>query len=48
MFHRVPNELTKLNLENVISGSYQLVELSDAITASAEGLGVKFVIKPNA
>ena len=48
VFHRVPYELTKLNLENVISGRYQLTELPDAITASAEGLGVKFVIKPNA
>ena len=48
VFHRVPDELTKLNLENVISGRYPLAELPDAITASAEGLGVKFVIKPNA
>ncbi len=48
VFHRVPEELTKLNLENVISGRFSLTELPDAITASAEGLGVKFVIKPNA
>ena len=48
VFHRVPGELDKLNLENVISGRYPLAELSDAITASAEGLGVKFAIKPNA
>ena len=48
VFHRVPNELTKLNLQNVISGRYPLAELPDAITASAEGLGVKFAIKPNA
>lgn len=47
VFHRVPEELTKLNLENVISGRFSLTELPDAITASAEGLGVKFVIKPN-
>ena len=48
VFHRVPGELDKLNLENVISGRYPLAELNDAITASAEGLGVKFAIKPNA
>ena len=48
VFHRVPGELEKLNLENVISGRYPLAELPDAITASAEGLGVKFAIKPNA
>ena len=47
VFHRVPSELTKLNLQNVISGRYPLAELPDAITASAEGLGVKFAIKPN-
>ena len=47
VFHRVPLELTKLNLQNVISGRYHLAELPDAITASAEGLGVKFAIKPN-
>ena len=48
VFHRVPSELDKLNLENVISGRYPLAELPDAITASAEGLGVKFAVKPNA
>ncbi len=48
VFYRVPGELEKLNLENVISGRFPLVELPDAITASAEGLGVKFAIKPNA
>ena len=48
VFHRVPGELDKLNLDNVISGRYPLAELNDAITASAEGLGVKFAIKPNA
>ncbi len=48
VFYRVPGELEKLNLENVISGRYALAELPDAITASAEGLGVKFAIKPNA
>ena len=48
VFYRVPGELEKLNLENVISGRYPLAELPDAITASAEGLGVKFAIKPNA
>lgn len=48
VFHRVPGELDKLNLENVISRRYLLAELPDAITASAEGLGVKFAIKPNA
>ena len=47
VFNRVPDELTKLNLENVVSGRYSLTELPDAITSSAEGLGVKFVIKPN-
>ncbi len=47
VFHRVPDELSKLNLENVISGTYPLADLPDAITASAEGLGVKFAIKPN-
>ncbi|MCY4474569.1 MAG: alcohol dehydrogenase catalytic domain-containing protein [Chloroflexi bacterium] len=47
VFHRVPSELSKLNLENVISGRYPLADLPDAITASAEGLGVKFAIKPN-
>ena len=45
--HRVPDELAKLNLDNVISDRYPLAELPDAITASAEGLGIKFVIKPN-
>ena len=45
--HRVPSELAKLNLQSVISGRYPLAELPDAITASAEGLGVKFAIKPN-
>ena len=45
--HRVPAELARLNLQNVISGRYPLAELPDAITASAEGLGIKFVIKPN-
>ena len=48
VFYRVPAELGKLNLENVISGRYALADLPDAITASAEGLGVKFAIKPNA
>ncbi len=47
VFYRVPKELTKLNLDNVISGRYPLDELADGITASAEGLGVKFAIKPN-
>ncbi len=47
VFHRVPGELEKLNLQNVISGRYKLTELPDGITASAEGLGVKFAIKPN-
>ncbi len=47
VFHRVPSELEKLNLDNVISGRYSLPDLPDAITASAEGLGVKFVVKPN-
>lgn len=46
--HRVPDELAKLNLDNVISGRYPLADLPEAITASAEGLGVKFVIKPDA
>jgi 2-desacetyl-2-hydroxyethyl bacteriochlorophyllide A dehydrogenase len=48
VFHRVPSELGKLNLDNVISGRYALADLPDAITASAEGLGVKFAVKPNA
>ncbi len=47
VFHRVPAELDKLDLENVISGNYSLADLPDGITASAEGLGVKFAIKPN-
>ena len=47
VFHRVPAELEQLNLDGVISGTYPLAELPDAITASAEGLGVKFAIKPN-
>ena len=45
--HRVPAELEKLNLQNVISGTYPLEDLPDAITASAEGLGIKFAIRPN-
>ena len=47
VFHRVPKELEKLNLKNVISGKYALSDLPEAITASAEGLGVKFTVKPN-
>ena len=42
-----PTNSPKLNLDNVISGRYPLAELPEAITASAEGLGIKFVIKPN-
>lgn len=48
VFHRVPAELEKLNLKNVISGRYPLSRIPDAIQASARGDGIKFVIKPNA
>ncbi len=47
VFHRVPAELEKLNLKGVVSGTYPLAQLPDAIHASAEGMGVKFAIKPN-
>ena len=47
VFHRVPAELGKLDLDNVISGRFPLTDLHDGITASAEGLGVKFAVKPN-
>ncbi len=47
VFHRVPSELGKLDLQNVISGHFSLRDLPDGITSSAEGLGVKFAIKPN-
>ena len=47
VFHRVPSELGKLNLEDVISGRFSLPDLPDGITSSAEGLGVKFAIKPH-
>lgn len=45
---RVPQELLRLNLDGVLSGTYPLAQVADGIQASAEGLGVKFAVKPNA
>ncbi len=47
VFHRVPGELEHLDLDGVVSGRFHLDQVADAIHASAEGMGVKFVIKPN-
>ena len=47
VFDRVPAELERLNLDGVISGKFPLSQVGDGIHASAEGMGVKFVIKPN-
>ena len=44
---RVPEELLKLNLDGVISGTFPLSQVADGIDASARGSGVKFAVKPN-
>ena len=45
--HRVPAELLKMNLDDVISGTFPLSQVADGIDASARGDGVKFAINPN-
>ncbi|MDA1280735.1 MAG: alcohol dehydrogenase catalytic domain-containing protein [Chloroflexi bacterium] len=47
VFSRTPEEISKLNLQGVISGRYELGEVPRAIVDSGEGKGVKFIIKPN-
>jgi len=47
VFARTPTEIDTLNLDGVISGRYVLEDAPQAIIDSAEGKGVKFVIKPH-
>ncbi len=47
VFERVPQELQKLNLEGVVSGRFSLEELPQGVQDSADGKGIKFMVKPN-
>ena len=46
VFSETPNLLTQLNLDRMISGRYELNEVKKAIADSAEGKGIKLVVKP--
>ena len=46
VFSETPNLLTQLNLDRMISGRYKLNEVKKAIADSAEGKGIKLVVKP--
>jgi len=46
VFARTPAVIDTLNLDEVISGRYELQDVPQAIVDSGEGKGVKFVIKP--
>ncbi len=46
VFARTPVVIDTLNLDEVISGRYELQDVPQAIVDSGEGKGVKFVIKP--
>lgn len=47
VFGDTPAAISSLKLDGVISGRYSLDEVPQAITDSASGKGIKFVIKPN-
>ncbi len=47
VFGKTPAAISRMKLDGVISGRYSLEEVPSAIKDSGDGLGIKFVIKPN-
>jgi threonine dehydrogenase-like Zn-dependent dehydrogenase len=47
VFHKTPEAISKLKLDSVISGCYELKDVGQAIKDSGAGKGIKLVIKPN-
>lgn len=47
VFGETPEAISKLKLDGVISGHYALEGVPQAIKDSGDGMGIKFVIKPN-
>ena len=46
-FNKTPEKINEFNLEKLVTKTYKLEEINEAIESTAKGEGMKYMIAPN-